>query len=860
MNIQLDEGSISVEGTGDIKTIRLDPNAIEVGISSTAPSKVFLHDNTIILHDGGVVAYIDTRVDSSTSALSSEIDAVALATGTVSATVDDNYAEYTSTTEAQATVNSSTTTRIDTLETENNGYASSITALDTVTSGMFTIWDGVSDPATGNIKFISDIQYQYIADQGWVRTDQSIKVVVDQVQITITQNSDQQIADNTARVEELNDIASDLRLEEGEKVGLRRELTTIINHYAIIDGYESSYGINIDVYRAAYTTLHDYIWPKLYTTVDVLNTATIDIVMATGESVVTELEKVFTDYYIAEVDVNVAVTSAVETIANNSQISASRVARLVSSTFLSGTVPTGYEQGDIWTATDDWYDVEHNYPKVRLHGEFAWEATIPTIAEVRELNFPWVGGSSKLLQGLDGNITGWQFSDGSNLPSSFTINADVFKISNAANSHTPFTIDASTGLSTFNGVVDFTNTNVEYGYPGTTSINGGLLTTDSVVADKINTAGLIVQEISDGTASPDFEIKADGTAGPGSDANIYGSVIRGSTLTVDNILNASIPVDVGFASVDPVMTAINIDITDAVGGNIPVGAYCEGDSHGLVAKCVGTASSYSAIYGYSQNGIGVEGYSDDDAAAAIRAYSDNSGGAISAYCDLGNAGWFGTGLASSEWGVFTYDKVYAEAGYLPFTGAHKGFMIATDVMIGDILTVTSSIGVNVSQTYQYMDVSNAADDSTVLGVFEGTVTPLFKFMATTQAFGEFGYSDELRTHTYSGSIRDEYLEMYDILLAQDYSGVTVNALGEGMINVCSSNGDLMLGDYITSSAIRGKGAKQSDDLLRSSTVAKCMEDVNWDLLVIGEDGCYASFDSIGTEYKTLMVSCTYHCG
>jgi hypothetical protein len=57
------------------------------------------------------------------------------------------------------------------------------------------------------------------------------------------------------------------------------------------------------------------------------------------------------------------------------------------------------------------------------------------------------------------------------------------------------------------------------------------------------------------------------------------------------------------------------------------------------------------------------------------------------------------------------------------------------------------------------------------------------------------------------------------------------------------NGDIEIGDYITTSSIPGKGMKQSDDLMHNYTVAKARENVTF---------------SSPTEVK--LIACTYHCG
>jgi hypothetical protein len=57
--------------------------------------------------------------------------------------------------------------------------------------------------------------------------------------------------------------------------------------------------------------------------------------------------------------------------------------------------------------------------------------------------------------------------------------------------------------------------------------------------------------------------------------------------------------------------------------------------------------------------------------------------------------------------------------------------------------------------------------------------------------------------------------------------INVNALGEGAINVCGEGGNIEIGDLIVTSSTPGKGMKQSDDIVRSTTVAKSRQAVTF---------------------------------
>lgn len=79
------------------------------------------------------------------------------------------------------------------------------------------------------------------------------------------------------------------------------------------------------------------------------------------------------------------------------------------------------------------------------------------------------------------------------------------------------------------------------------------------------------------------------------------------------------------------------------------------------------------------------------------------------------------------------------------------------------------------------------------------------------------------------------------------------SIGEGCIWVSNINGEIQNGDLIESSVITGHGRLQSDDIMRSKTVAKCTEDINWDSITD-----FIEFN--GSSYKVYLASCTFHCG
>ena len=83
--------------------------------------------------------------------------------------------------------------------------------------------------------------------------------------------------------------------------------------------------------------------------------------------------------------------------------------------------------------------------------------------------------------------------------------------------------------------------------------------------------------------------------------------------------------------------------------------------------------------------------------------------------------------------------------------------------------------------------------------------------------------------------------------------ISTMSIGEGVIWVTNINGNIENGDLIESSEISGYGRLQPDDIMKSKTVAKCTEDIDWDNItdVINHNGI---------NYKKYLTSCTFHCG
>lgn len=137
--------------------------------------------------------------------------------------------------------------------------------------------------------------------------------------------------------------------------------------------------------------------------------------------------------------------------------------------------------------------------------------------------------------GLTTNYTSGAGTQANPYVSEFWIDASRLKFtnSNQTGQVAPFTIDATgaTPNISFNGIVNFTNTNIANGYPGTVKINGGLLEANTVTANKINTVGLIAENI-----SANEIVGKTITGGVINGARINGAVIKASYLDLNGDL------------------------------------------------------------------------------------------------------------------------------------------------------------------------------------------------------------------------------------------------------------------------------------------------------------------------------------
>jgi len=272
--------------------------------------------------------------------------------------------------------------------------------------------------------------------------------------------------------------------------------------------------------------------------------------------------------------------------------------------------------------------------------------------------------------------------------------------------------------------------------------------------------------------------------------------------------------------------------------------------------------------------------SGDGLYALVGAYADDTGAsdAGSAQVYVGVPGDGGI----SELVVST--PIKADGTLLSFTGQHicfpegrmsQGLVVSANQNKYMSLNgpVTMGLGaIKSSESLPVVSLSNVANDRSVFGVvdrFEGGGTE----RTQTIGIGKVSSAKEV------GDNR-----------------VIVNSIGEGALWVANTNGNLVSGDYLTTSSLPGYAQKQDSDSLKNSTVAKITmacdfspEDIPVQIIKKKDNGDndldpygrfqwvdtektqkaykvrYLTSDGKGTDQSNAVhilayVGCTYHCG
>ena len=229
--------------------------------------------------------------------------------------------------------------------------------------------------------------------------------------------------------------------------------------------------------------------------------------------------------------------------------------------------------------------------------------------------------------------------------------------------------------------------------------------------------------------------------------------------------------------------------------------------------------------------------------------------------------------------------IVADGTLLSFTGQHtcfpegpmgQGLVVSANknkyVSLNGSLT-TGTRAIKSSEALPVVSLSNVANDRSVFGVVD-----------------HFEQSGTTRSQTSGGTVIKQDKEVGD-------NRVIVNSLGEGAIWVANTNGNVVSGDFLTTSHLPGYAQRQSDnDTLLNYTVAKSTMDCDFEpedlpvQVILKDDDGNNVLDSHGrlqwvdsdrTEpayriryldvsgtptdeanavHKAAYVGCTYHCG
>ncbi len=182
--------------------------------------------------------------------------------------------------------------------------------------------------------------------------------------------------------------------------------------------------------------------------------------------------------------------------------------------------------------------------------------------------------------------------------------------------------------------------------------------------------------------------------------------------------------------------------------------------------------------------------------------------------------------------------ITATGSITPFTGSHDGVMlniIAPEP--GDILVDTEIIATSgISEALARMVISSTANQPAI-GVYTGDRIASY----LPNSISEHSAPIHVAGNTYIPGPRVLRPEFADLL--NDSRLIGANSVGEGLINVCGESGNIAAGDLIVTSNTAGKGMKQSDDIVRSRTVAKARQAVTF-----------------ASPSEVKLIACIYVCG
>lgn len=254
-------------------------------------------------------------------------------------------------------------------------------------------------------------------------------------------------------------------------------------------------------------------------------------------------------------------------------------------------------------------------------------------------------------------------------------------------------------------------------------------------------------------------------------------------------------------------------------GTTPNGAAFEVNSVGTVwaNNLIGGVGYFSNYY---YNTPGVQGWTENGKNYPGTAGYTNASNSSSGAHGLRGQNFY-TGAAGLVGGANNYD-FYADGSgtnYGPFTGNHDILVpIGQTLTEGDLVVDVQCVArKGWSNAVFEVATSTSANQAGCRGVFVGSLTPLSEVQPSV-----FIESQEV----VDGKIVTTMTAQYEAIKDQYMFG-SMSALGEGQIQVCGQNGDISVDTLIVTSDLPGVGMAQSDDVIRSATVAKARESVTF---------------------------------
>jgi hypothetical protein len=221
----------------------------------------------------------------------------------------------------------------------------------------------------------------------------------------------------------------------------------------------------------------------------------------------------------------------------------------------------------------------------------------------------------------------------------------------------------------------------------------------------------------------------------------------------------------------------------------------------------------------------------------------------------GNLTWYAdTDSANSGTNIaWLEDDVGAGARKLTFTGSHR--------CIDESKTINprSDWGLIVVASGKYCSLLPKIKKKQIENILIDEALPTIQLSSGRKQKSIFGVvcqGEELTKNKKQRVFHTGNFKSCMRLDATDKDRIECNALGEGGIWVCDTNGNFENGDYITTSSLAGYGEKQDENFVCNYTVAKITCDVDWNSNRLDKDFQFRTINGS----KAVFVGCIYVCG